>query len=513
MPLSPPHLRPMWLAALPGVRPRIPSLPQAGVLQVGAHVVWWVVVPGSVLSGVPVVAVVAAARHLVPRRRVPTALSLRVWRRDYVNTVYALSRRPGITKLDVLAPRLMPAEGNPAIARLQEEWERISHEGMVRVLTLDESENLQAGAELLERGIEVRVAHRGLGSEALTYHLSETANPKQAEAIINQHHRGADRPMRIRGPEAIRPYRNDFEREWAQARALESRIAGKILPNSDLHLLDREQVLARFWDDSRRLNLRDRSADRILQHLAFRASSKVVFLVGQPGSGKSYLRRRLYKMLRSMRIECHSLTDYNYAYRDHLRTVLYLDPSSGGGYEAYSGGAFVARDEAALLPALRAMAGDVRDAIQKYEVTLVEFARPDLITALGEFEALPCFSQVIHVSAPPELRLARIGKRASPPKLIVVPEGILIELSDNHLLPSLAERKLYAADGIDALMTSRQWRDRVFEISNGFDGDSHVDQELSRFLDLVIAPYRGLAQGLTAPGQGLATLPRSYATN
>ena len=506
------RLWPAWLVMprrVPaGPRPQVSLLPQAGVLQIGQHVVWWVTVPGSVLSGVLVVVVLAAARHLWHRGRVPTALSRRVWRPNYLWTVYKASRRPDIRRLDVLAPRLVPANGSKVTIRLQEGWEQIQKRGgRVRVLTLDSLECLRAGVELLERGIEVRVVHRGLGSEDLTCHLFGTAKPAEAQAIINQHQRGADKPIRVRGAEAIRPYRNDFDREWEKARPLESVLAEMILPWPCPYGTRTDIVSRRFQDASTSLGLQARVTSLILPHFAFRACSKVVFIVGQPGSGKSYVRRRLYDRLRSMHIECYSVTDYPYAYRDMLRTLLQMNPPVENGYDAYPGGAFVAHDENALLPALRALAGDVRDAVQKYEVTLVEFARSELVAALGEFEAIRWRAQVIHVSAPPELRQARIDKRARPPELTVEDAGIKLELSDDHLLPSLAERKLYATDGIDALRTSSKWRGRVFEINNGFDEVSLIDQELGRFVERVTAPYRQAAQWLSRPRCGAVVRP------
>jgi dephospho-CoA kinase len=484
----------MPLPPLAGSGSRVPLPPLAGMLEVGRHVAWWLTVPGSVLSGVLVLVAAAAARLLWHRWRVPTALSRSVWRRKYLATVYAVSRRPDIRRLDVLAPRLSPAQGNEKTRRLQAAWAEVNDQGQVRVLTLESC--LKAGAELVELGIEVKVLHRRLDSEDLTCHLFETAKPADAQAIINQHRRRADKPIRVMGAKATQPYRSNFEREWKEARSLESVVAKMILRRLDSCEWDRETVLRSFREGCTALSLQAGSIDRILPHLAFRASSNVVFIVGQPGSGKSYVRRRLHDQLHSMRIECHWLTDYSYAYRDLLRTVLHMDPPSTNGYDAYPGGAFVAHDEDALRPALRALAGEVRDATRVHEVTLVEFARSDLVAALGEFEAIRCRSQVIHVSAPPEVRLARISRRARPPELKVVGEVIELKLSDDHLLPSLAERKLYATDGIDVLKTSRPWRDRVFEISNGVDGDSHVDQELKRFVERVIAPYRPAAHGL-----------------
>jgi hypothetical protein len=156
----------------------------------------WGGITGSVISGVLVALVLGLGRLLWHRARVPHALSRQVRRRSYLSAVYAASRQPGIRRLDVLAPRLSAAEENQGITRIQSAWELINQDGKVRVLTLDSEECLRAGAELLSRGIEVRIAHRGLNSESLTFHLFEMADPGQAQAIINRHYQGVDRPGR-----------------------------------------------------------------------------------------------------------------------------------------------------------------------------------------------------------------------------------------------------------------------------------------------------------------------------
>ena len=357
------------------------------------------------------------------------------------------------------------------------------------MLTLDSDDCLQAGAELISRGIEVRVARRDLDSESLTFHLFDTAEPARVSAIVNRHHHGADKPGRITGAETVQPFRAHFEGQWAAARPLESVLAEKILPRSGAHV-GAEEALRSFSRASAKLSLDTRSAENIRPHLAFRDSGRVVFIVGQPGAGKSYIRSKLAARLRSMRLECQSLTDYPYAYLDLLRTVLRIDQPSRNGYKAYDGGAFIAKDEATLAPALRTLERAVRESLQDYEVTLVEFARAELVAALREFESVRCRSQVIHVSAPAGLRLARLSNRAMPPEINVVLDTITLNLSDNHLLPSLAEQTLYATDRIDVLKASPQWRNRIFEIDNGTDGETRIESILDQFIQKVLNPYQ-----------------------
>jgi hypothetical protein len=238
------------------------------------------------------------------------------------------------------------------------------------------------------------------------------------------------------------------------------------------------------------LHLGNHSSERVLPHLAFKDSCEVVFIVGLPGSGKSYLRVALEERLKSLHIECQSLTDYPYAYLDLMRTVLKLAPPNGNGFKAHDGGAFAVQSEKSLVPALRALHGDVRDTSQTREVALVEFARADLAAALQEFDEIRPQSWVIHVSAPADIRLARLANRAVPPDIRVDGETITVNLSDNHLLPACAAQTLYTVDGLDRIKASAHWRDRLFEINNEFDGCDYVDSKISGFVDAVVGPYR-----------------------
>jgi dephospho-CoA kinase len=448
----------------------------------------WSDVPGSVVSGVLVALVLGAARLLWHRRRVPTALSRRVRRGSYLRTVLAESRRATVRRLDVLAPRLTPAKGDEIITRIQSAWADINRRGEVRVLTLESDDSLQAGAELLRNDVEVQVARRDLDSESLTFHLFESADPAGWQAIINHHHGGADKPNRIVGAAPVVPFRSHFDKQWRDSRPLESVIAEMILGRSADHR-DVEAVLGSLAQARATLSLDAHSTRSILPHLAFRNSGAVVFILGQPGAGKSYVRCLLAEQLRTMRMDCEAITDYPYAYLDHVRTSLRFTSQARKSYQAYEGGAFIAKDEAALAPALRALAGAVRDSAQAHDVTLVEFARPDLRSALEEFENVRTRAQVIHVSAPADLRLSRLSNRVVPPEASVSGEVVTLRLSDNHLLPAPAQQALYALDGIESLRESSRWRGRIFEIDNGCDGAGHVETDLDEFIRKIVDPY------------------------
>jgi hypothetical protein len=450
-------------------------------------------VPSAVLSGLLVAALLALSRVLWQRYRVPAALNRRVRRGSYLGAVRSQSERPDVKGLDVYAPRLLPVGENQTIARIQRAWQAINARGRVRVLTLDLEDCLRAGAELLELGIEVRVLPRGglaLGSEGLTFHLFEADAPRGVVTIINHHSDDRDHPERFRGVAPAEPYRARFDAEWDRASPLESSVSERILRERPPNCQGRKAIGRAIGQAARTLPLGRRSIELIMPHLAFRDGCSVIFVLGLPGSGKSYVRARLVEQLAAMRIETQSMSDYPYAYQDLLRGVLKLDPAAGTGYKAYEGGAFTVTSEKNLKSALQALRGAVREAMGRNEVVLVEFARADLATALKDFEDIRGQAQIIYVSTPAPLRQSRLADRVMPPEITVVDETITVKLSDNHLLPPPAERSLYAADGLDVLKTSPNWRDRIFEIDNEREGDAYVDGRIAELIDGVVARYQ-----------------------
>ena len=300
-----------------------------------------------------------------------------------------------------------------------------------------------------------------------------------------------DHPAKLNGAAPVQIFRRNFEVEWERSARLESVIAERIVGEPGA----RQDILGSLNRVRTRLKLDSRSVEKIVPHLAFRDSCSVIFIVGQPGAGKSYLRRQLAARLAAVGIETRQLTDYVYAYRDLLCAVLKLDTQRGSGFEAFEGGAFIARDEGVLAPALRALALAASEGARTNEVTLIEFARTDLLAALREFDEIRQRARVIHVSAPEQVRLGRLSRRVIAPETIILDNAISVKLSENHLLPSTAERTLYAgSDGISMLRASSFWRSRVFEINNGLDGnEGDLQGKIEEFIESIVAGYRPTA--------------------
>ncbi len=112
----------------------------------------------SVASGVTVAAILALVRALWRRKRIPTGMSRRVTRRNYLSKILAMSRDERVDGLDAVVSNLMPASGSQAVIDIQEAWAQINQRRGVRIVTKEDKVSLTAGAELLSRGIEVRVA-------------------------------------------------------------------------------------------------------------------------------------------------------------------------------------------------------------------------------------------------------------------------------------------------------------------------------------------------------------------
>jgi len=453
---------------------------------------WSDTVTASVVSGVALAVILGILRWLRGRWHVPRVLVRRVYRSRYLSAVLSESERDDVRALDVFAPRLTSAKGNAAVGRIQAAWTDINRRGQTRVLTLDSDNCIAAGAELLQNDVEVRIAPRhDLDSESLSYHVFEAADDDASTVIINRHEGLANHPAKLNGAAPVQIFRRDFEVEWERSARLESVIAERIIGEVGA----RQDILGSLDRIRTRLKLDSRSVEKIVLHLAFRDSCSVIFIVGQPGAGKSYLRRQLAARLAAAGIETRELTDYVYAYRDLLCAVLKLDTQRGSGFKAYEGGAFIARDEGVLTPALRALALAAGESVRTNEVTLIEFARTDLLAALGEFDEIRQRARVIHISAPEQVRLNRLSRRVIAPQTSIRDNAISVKLSDNHLLPSSAERTLYAGnDSINMLRASSFWGSRVFEIDNGLDGnDSHLQEKVGEFIESIVAGYRPTA--------------------
>jgi hypothetical protein len=445
----------------------------------------------AVASGVLVPAILGGVRFAWNRRRVPTLLARAVRRKNYLGVVLSESRGRDLTTLDVLAPRLTSAGANETLLQIQASWEKISERGRVRVLTLDSEECLRGGAELAD-GIEVRIGRRDLGSEGLSYHLFGVPARAEYTAIVNHHRQDStvDRPVRVGGSALAQVLRDHFELVWSAGKPLESVLAERAIDTVG-PTAEPSDVLRRMTDVRARLSLNSRTYGRMFAHVAFRHGSSVVFVVGLPGAGKSLVRRRLATRLRAMGIEPGELSDYPYAYRDFLHGRLLLQPPRGTGFEPYEGGAFTVDEETALMPALQSLSRAVRESTKEHQVTVVEFARTDLVTAFQEFDELRHQSRVIHVEASASLRADRLNRRAEPPDITVDNQSLLLKVSDNHALPSAVNDGLYRADDIDRLAASPRWRNRVFRIDNSVDdGGARVDARLQSFIEAILDSYR-----------------------
>lgn len=441
----------------------------------------------SVTAGVSVAAIVTAARAVWIRRRVPIALSQAVIRRHYVEQILALSTAETVTSLDALSPRFTPRGEDSQISSLQDAWAAINRRGRVRVVIGNADEAITGGAELVSKGIEVRISP-SFSSENLSYHVF--GGDKIASTVVNQQVHDKVQPALLDGVGPFDVFRHHFVTVWNTSTPLESVIAEQAILRAGSDA-DASIVCQALRDRSLLYRLDDKVRAAVAQHSAFRHSSSIIFIVGLPGSGKSFTRRRLAERLGALRIRTQELTDYVFAYRDFIHGSIKLAPPRGMGFEPDLAGAFKVSEENHLRPALSSLASRVLSSVGSQEVTLVEFARSDILAALQEFgEETVKRSQVIYVDAHEQLRQERLHRRERPPELAVSGAvTITVTVSDDHRLPSAAQKSIYGLDDITVLRSDLRWRGRVFTIVNDTDHSPQFETALDEFIAQVTLPY------------------------
>ncbi|KFZ80349.1 hypothetical protein ED92_23620 [Amycolatopsis sp. MJM2582] len=438
-----------------------------------------------VTSGVSVALIVATVRFLWRRTRLPTGLSQRMTRRNYLAEMLVISKNDNVDRLDALVPNLLPAQGSPVLVEIQESWTQINGRRGVRVITRTEPASLTAGAELLAAGIEVRVS-RALTADHLSYHLFSGS---EHHTVLNRRNGGKDRPERLDEISAAKVFRSHFDETWSESEPIESFLAGQLLAGPDSGLADRirEQRAA--------YQLPAKAEDAILRHLAFRHRAPVVFVTGLPGAGKSLVRRALAEELRRWRMQVDELNDYVYAFEEFLHALMLLGDGRGTGFSAQQGGAFQVEREDDLRPALHTLGHRVWENRRSNPITIVEFARADTIGALQVFgDKVLAASQIIHVRASDTKRSARLARRGEPPKISVTGQSISLEVSDEHRLPSNAADTLYSRDDFALLKAQKNIANRLFLVENDAEEKAHVDEQVTAFVEAVVRPYRVLAR-------------------
>ncbi|WNV91744.1 hypothetical protein [Umezawaea sp. Da 62-37] len=445
----------------------------------------WVV---SVTSGVSVASILAAARATWVRRQVPKALSRSVGRRNYVAEVLQISRQSGVEKLEAFVPNLEPANGKHALEEVQVAWEEINGRRGALIITRDSDDCIKGGVELLGKGIETRII-RSHNADDLSYHVF---SGKTHHTVLNHKSDGRDHPNIMTGISPAKVFQAHFQDAWAVSSPIESVLAEQIL--GELRTNGRGEIVDHFRDLSARYSLGPVAEQAVLRHVAFRHSVPVVFVTGLPGAGKSLVRRRLAAKLGSLRFQVEQLSDYVYAFHDFVHAVMMLDEQRGQGFSAELGGAFKVDHEENLHPALHALAHQVSKNRGEASITLVEFARTDVVSALKVFDAeLLSNAHLIYVRASATTRSGRLDSRAQPPRIRIAPSGLSIVVPDDHRLPSSA-KSMYLTDDFDQVRVHEGIADRVHIIDNEIHDPTfaRLDEKLDRFVEDVVRPYQSL---------------------
>ncbi|QXV62267.1 AAA family ATPase [Amycolatopsis sp. TNS106] len=452
-----------------------------------------------VTSGVAVALIVATVRFLWRRTRLPTGLSQRMTRRNYLAEMLVISKNDNVERLDALVPNLLPAECSPVLAEIQEAWSQINGRRGVRVITRTEPAALTAGAELLGAGIEVRVS-RALTAGHLSYHVFSGS---EHHTVLNRRNGGKDRPERLDEISAAKVFRSHFDEMWSESEPLESFLAGELLAG-DLSAGEipagsktgdgLSRLADRIREQRAAYQLSPKAQDAVLRHLAFRHRAPVIFVTGLPGAGKSLIRRAIAEELRRWRMQVDELNDYVYAFQEFLHALMLLGDGRGAGFSAQQGGAFQVEREDDLRPALHTLGHRVWENRRSNPITIVEFARADTTGALQVFgDEVLAASQIVHVRASDAERATRLARRGEPPKISVAGQLITLEVSDEHRLPSNAADTLYSRDDFALLKAQKNVAGRLFLVENESEGKAHIDEQVAAFVETVVRPYRALA--------------------
>ncbi|TDV41503.1 hypothetical protein [Actinophytocola oryzae] len=442
----------------------------------------------SVTSGVTVAVLVAFGRFMWARKRVPVGPSRHVNRRTYLRAIHRASTDEKVRHLCALVPNLTPAHDRDQLTRLQHAWQAIDGRGSVQILTREDQDCLIAGAELLGLGIEVRV-NRTLNTDDLSLHIFSG----DSHLVVINHRDGShDRPGQLVGLSPAQVFQSHFDNVWHTAAPLESVLAEEVLatlrPGDDA-----EAIAAQMRTVRTKYRLGAMAEEAVLRHVAFRHSAPVIFVTGLPGAGKSMVRRHLASKLTELRFQVDQLNDYLYAFRDFLHHAIDLGDGRGDGFTAHAGGAFQVRDEHDLEPALQALSRKVSAGRGRTPLSLVEFARSDLVAALQVFgDEVLSSAHVIHVHASEAARVLRLANRAQPPRVAINGQDVVIQPSDDHQLPSSAARSLYASDSFTQLRGLKEFAGRVHQIDNDTDdpGFARLDKALDTIIADIIRPYR-----------------------
>jgi dephospho-CoA kinase len=407
-----------------------------------------------------------------------------------------MSRCDEVGRLEAVVPNLRPARDTGILKDIQVAWAGINSQRGARLITGDTQDNITAGAELLSKEIQVRIEN-SLSTNDLSYHIF---SGDTSRVVLNRRDRDRDRPSRLDGLSPAKIFHAHFETAWRGAVPLESVLAEQVLtavgpqPGYD--------ALAEQIRDLRiRYRLDAAAEDAVLRHIAFLHAAPVIFITGLPGAGKSLIRRRLADKLATMRFHVDQQSDYVYAFCDFLRHMIRLDEGQAG-FSPDAGGAFRVDNECYLEPALHSLAKRVWANASRTPITLVEFARSDMLAALKVFgEEVLSRAQVIYVQASAPLRAARLQARAQPPRTQISSTAIKVLVSDNHKLPSVAANSLYVADNFARLAKERTLEGRIHQLENDHEDLAFVklDEKLDTFIENVVRPYKVLASQARSP--------------
>ena len=194
----------------------------------------------------------------------------------------------------------------------------------------------------------------------------------------------------------------------------------------------------------------------------------VVFVIGLPGAGKSYVRRLLATQLEHRGARVVQLTDYPYLYKSFLEARLGL--AAARGFVVGPMGSFELRDPGVLETSFQEFAVEATRPSELDHRVLAEFARDvNLPVLLDATKSLGGDFAVVHVSAPESLRGSRLETRSTEPNLRTNRDGVTIRTSDDHYIPDGVGKRFYRSDDLSDLKRDPSIAPRLIQISTDAD--------------------------------------------
>lgn len=435
-------------------------------------------------------------------KHIPSLPEVSLPREEYLKQVIKESMKPGTRSICLLSAGLQSRAENPVILELQETWKNIASSVSVKVLVQYNEVNLQGACELVAGGATVRFV-RTTGIDSLSFHIFW--GDQVPRIMINRKsltNNLQEAPAFLQNLAMARVLGDYFDELWNESLPLTQILANKInstLPAS-ANIVQYESALRDI--SLAYLNSIPLTKNKILDDIKFRISllraCHFVFIIGQPGAGKTVIRNQLSKLLSKYDIRVVSYADYPILYELFVNEILKLDGDHMANEAARKfvpdmHGGFRVIDETVFDDAIQKLKEicllhmrEQESPLDSGPVVLLEFARSNYVKALNLFgKNIIEKSQIIYVDASENIRHERIKKRVEVSPIRRDLSSILLVASDDHFISDEAMESLYSDDDINTLVRSKTFNERLHHLTNDNLTESDIVTWLVEYLNNV----------------------------